>query len=252
MQQIWNRMPDENGRAYAAFKAYLEQQGKRKTAALSQTIKIPERTLFDWQDRYAWKERAAAYDASHADEREKHTPPVSMGNPADEVQQWADILISALRSDYEFHNRLRQAMMKEIQDEAEYFFSEATGFEEKERTYVKIDRLMNKLNLTTHRFGKRLIQTKRQMERMTAQRERETERLQKTAKGPKKRITPHEQNVLRYWTESWPGADEAMRKTILRMRDNLRNNPALDINFEVEQLGLDESRMKVLEEILAS
>lgn len=74
---IWERQPGETDKAYAAFRLYRDMNPSTRsiTAARQQSGKTSDRQWEEWSGKYAWVERAAAYDAwsdtIRRDERER-------------------------------------------------------------------------------------------------------------------------------------------------------------------------------------
>src|SRR5215204_7808605 len=77
-RELWDRLENEPERAYRAFEAFLALPGNERTllAAYRQHVGNPDAvkpsdTWSRWSSQFAWRERAAAYDA-HIDRlREK-------------------------------------------------------------------------------------------------------------------------------------------------------------------------------------
>src|SRR5688500_11830073 len=73
----WERGPKEPAKAYAAFRTYRDMHPSvRSSMATAEAIgHTSERTCEEWSARYAWVERAKAYDSwvetIRRDERER-------------------------------------------------------------------------------------------------------------------------------------------------------------------------------------
>ncbi len=59
----WERLPDESGAAFAAFKCYLELD-ERNIQKVSTELSKSRQLITRWASEYDWKERAIAYDNS--------------------------------------------------------------------------------------------------------------------------------------------------------------------------------------------
>jgi len=64
MSELWDRLPNESTKAYAAFCVYRDLGTERSLEKAGQTLDKPRtrKWLGEWSAKYKWVERAKAYD----------------------------------------------------------------------------------------------------------------------------------------------------------------------------------------------
>lgn len=64
MAEIWDRLPNESGKAYAVFCVYRDLGPERSLEKLRRNLDKPrsKKWLGEWSVKYNWVERAQAYD----------------------------------------------------------------------------------------------------------------------------------------------------------------------------------------------
>ena len=60
---IWDRLPEENLRQFAAWVAFRDAPLPRSMRAVSKALGVPLPTCYYWSKLLCWHERAAAWDA---------------------------------------------------------------------------------------------------------------------------------------------------------------------------------------------
>ena len=67
MTERWERQPEETTPAFAAFAAYRDYEGEtgeaRSMSKVARELSKSRSLLARWSGKYAWVERAAAWDA---------------------------------------------------------------------------------------------------------------------------------------------------------------------------------------------
>ncbi len=64
----WEQQPGESGPAFEAFSTYRDLGPGRTVSAVAEKLRKSDSLLRRWKGKWGWQQRAAAYDASIAEE----------------------------------------------------------------------------------------------------------------------------------------------------------------------------------------
>jgi hypothetical protein len=67
----WDQQPKEGAKAFAASRVYLELGPERSIPRTARELGKAESMVWRWASKYRWRERATAWDAEMARERER-------------------------------------------------------------------------------------------------------------------------------------------------------------------------------------
>jgi hypothetical protein len=70
-ERVWDQQPKEGAKAFGASRVYLELGPGRSIPQTARELGRAESLVWRWASKYRWRERAAAWDAAMAHQREQ-------------------------------------------------------------------------------------------------------------------------------------------------------------------------------------